>query len=365
MAEQNREEMLVYVGTYTGKEDQDQGEGIYVYRMHPSSGALEFASSVSDIVNPSFLAIDPQKRRLYAVNEVDGFEDSAGGAVSAFSIDPKTGDLTYLNHQSSQGAGPCHLSVDATGKAVLVANYSGGSVAALPIQDAGELGEATAFIQHRGSSVNPGRQSGPHAHSITIDPTNRYAFAADLGIDKILIYRLDADRATITPNDEPWTQVHAGAGPRHFAFHPNGKYAYLINELDNTTVAYTYDDAAGTLREVQTITTLPEDFSDTSYCADIHVSPSGKFVYGTNRGHDSIVIFQIDGRTGQLTCVGYESTQGEFPRNFAIDPTGTFLFAANQNTDNIVAFRIDQQTGALTPTGHVTHVRAPVCVKFI
>ena len=203
MAEQNREEMLVYVGTYTGKEDQDQGEGIYVYRMHPSSGALEFASSVSDIVNPSFLAIDPQKRRLYAVNEVDGFEDSAGGAVSAFSIDPKTGDLTYLNHQSSQGAGPCHLSVDATGKAVLVANYSGGSVAALPIQDAGELGEATAFIQHRGSSVNPGRQSGPHAHSITIDPTNRYAFAADLGIDKILIYRLDADRATITPTMNP------------------------------------------------------------------------------------------------------------------------------------------------------------------
>lgn len=363
MAEQNREEMLVYVGTYTGKEDR--GEGIYVYRMHPASGALEFASSVSDIVNPSFLAIHPQKRRLYAVNEVDDFEDSAGGAVSAFSIDPKTGGLTYLNRQSSQGAGPCHLSVDATGKAVLVANYSGGSVAALPIRDDGGLGEATAFIQHRGSSVNPGRQSGPHAHSITIDPTNRYAFAADLGIDKILIYRLDADRAAITPNDEPWTQVHAGAGPRHFAFHPNGKYAYLINELDNTTVAYTYDDAAGTLREVQTITTLPEDFSDTSYCADIHVSPSGKFVYGTNRGHDSIVIFRIDGGTGQLTCVGYESTQGEFPRNFAIDPTGTFLFAANQNTDNIVAFRIDQQTGALTPTGHVTHVRAPVCVKII
>ncbi len=198
-----------------------------------------------------------------------------------------------------------------------------------------------------------------------IDPTNRYAFSADLGVDKILIYRLDPERGTLVPNETPWAQVHAGAGPRHFDFHPNGRYGYLINELDNTVVAYGYDDASGALETLQTLPTLPEGYTDTSYCADIHVSPDGNFVYGTNRGHDSLVIYSIDGETGQLTCVGHESTQGEFPRNFAIDPAGEFLLAANQNTDTIVIYRIDRQTGLLSPTGQVIEVRKPVCVKIV
>jgi 6-phosphogluconolactonase len=238
-------------------------------------------------------------------------------------------------------------------------------VAILPVQDDGRLGEATDVVQHQGTSVNPQRQEGPHAHSITVDPTNRYAFAADLGLDKIMIYRLDLTRGKLQPNDEPWAQVHAGAGPRHFAFHPNGHYAYVINEIDSTLTAFTYQSTNGTLRTVQTVSTIPGDFSGTNYCADIHVAPSGKFVYGSNRGHDSIVTFATDETTGKLTCVGHESTQGRTPRNFTIDPTGTFLLAANQSTDTIVTFRIDQQTGKLLSTGHVTEVPTPVCVQVI
>jgi len=354
------EEILVYIGTYTG----GKSEGIYVYRMNPSSGALEFSSKATGVDNPSFLDIHPQKNYLYAVNEIGEFAGKPSGAVSAFSIDPQTGALTYLNQQASHGTGPCHLSVDKTGKFVLVANYGGGSVAVLPIKDDGQLGEATDFIQHEGSSVNPRRQEGPHAHSFTISADNRYAFAADLGLDKIMIYLLDLSTGKLKPNDEPWTEVKAGAGPRHFDFHPTNKYAYLINEIDNTIIAYTYDEKRGTLKEIQTVTTLPEDFDDTSHTADIHVSPSRKFVYGSNRGHDSIAIYAIDEETGKLTYVGIEPTQGKTPRNFAIDPTGTFLLAANQSTDTIVTFRIDQKTGELISTGHVADVPQAVCMKF-
>ncbi len=354
------EQLFVYVGTYT----RGDSEGIYVYRMEPSTGALTHISTTSGIVNPSFLAIDPGQHHLYAVSEIADSGGQRSGGVSAFSINPQTGELAYLNQQVTRGAGPCHLSVDQTGQYVLVANYGGGSVAILPIKDDGRLGEATDFIQHEGSSVNPQRQEGPHAHSIILDPANRYAFAPDLGLDKILIYRLDFAEGKLVPNDEPWVQVHPGAGPRHFAFHPNGKYAYVINELDSTVTAFTYHATDGILREIQTISTLPEGFEGRSHCADIHVHPSGKFVYGSNRGHDSIVIYSVDEETGELTCVGYESTQGENPRNFALDPTGTFLFAANQDTDNIVLFRIDPQTGELTAPGHVTEVPTPVCVKM-
>ena len=370
MAKQHDYEMLVYVGTYTS----GKSEGIYVYRMDKSTSALEFVSKTTGVDNPSFLAIHPQQSYLYAVNEIGEFAGKPSGAVSAFSIDPKTGKLTYLNQQPSHGPGPCHLSIDKTGKFVLVANYSGGSVCVLPIQDDGRLGEATDFIQHQGSSVNPRRQEGPHAHSITLSPDNRYVFAADLGLDKIMIYQFDLAAGKLKPNDEPCVEVKPGAGPRHFDFHPNSRYAYLINELDNTIIAYAYDEVNGTLKEIQTVPTLPKDFEDVSHCADVHVSPSGKFVYGSNRGHDSIVIFAIDAETGaqshpenrgKLTYVGHEPTQGKTPRNFAIDPTGTFLLAANQATDTIITFRIDQQTGKLTPTGHVTEVPQPVCLKII
>ena len=350
MAQQQAESMWFYAG----------GAGIAVYRLDMVTGDLTLQSTVSDIKNPSFQAVHPSNRFLYSVAEVQ-----EGGAVHAFEIDPATGTLRSLNHQSCMGAGPCHVSVDAAGRVVLVANYSSGGVAALPILDDGSLGEATSVFQHEGSSVNPGRQKGPHAHSFTIDHGNRYAVSADLGIDKVLVYRLDVETRTIAPNDPPSVDVQAGAGPRHFAFHPDRKHAYLINELDNTAVAYAYDGSRGVLKTLQVISTLPEDFTDTSYCADIHVSPDGRFVYGSNRGHDSIVIFEVNPDTGELSVVDYESTRGEFPRNFALDPSGQFLFAANQNTDNVVTYRIDTQTGRLTATGQQVETQQPVCINMI
>ncbi len=352
--------MLVYVGTYTG----GASEGIYVYRMDPASGALELASAATGVDNPSFLAIDPHHRRLYAVNELEESGGRPAGAVSAFSIDPETGGLTFLNRRSSQGPGPCHLGVDRTGRYVLVANYSGGSVSVLPVRKDGQLGEAASFVQHAGSSVDPERQAGPHAHSITLDPANRYAFVADLGLDGIMVYRFDAVRGKLEPADDARVRVKAGAGPRHFDFHPGGRYAYLINELDSTITAFAYDGAGGALRELQTVPALPPDYGGTSHCADIHVSPSGRFVYGSNRGHDSIVIFGIDEGTGRLTYLGHESTQGANPRGFAIDPTGAFLLVANQDTDTIVTFRIERKTGGLVPTGRVAEAPTPACLKL-
>ncbi len=361
MSEQNSEEIRVYIGTYT----HGDSEGIYVYRLNVSSGALEFESKATGVESPSFLALHPEHRYLYAVNAVREVDGVPSGCVSAFRISPDTGALTFLNRQLSGGPGPCHVSVDLTGRYVLVANYAGGSVAMLPIQSDGRLGEATDFVQHTGSSVNPDRQEGPHAHSINIDAGNRYAFAPDLGTDKILIYELDLDHGKLKPNSQPWVEVHAGAGPRHFDFHPSGRWAYAINELDSTMTAFDYDSSGGVLTEIESVPTLPDDFDGKSHCADVHVSASGKFVYGSNRGHDSIVIFAIDEHTGQLSLVGHESTQGEIPRNFAIDPTGTLLLAANQESDSVVTFWIDAETGELNPTGHVAEVPTPVCLKPI
>ncbi len=361
MNEQNNAEIRVYIGTYT----HGDSEGIYVYRLNLSSGELEFESKATGVESPSFLALHPEHSHLYSVNAVREVDGKPSGSVSAFRIDPKTGELTFLNRQLSGGPGPCHVSVDLTGRYVLVANYAGGSVAMLPIQADGSLGEATDFVQHTGSSVNPDRQQEPHAHSINIDPGNRYAYAPDLGTDKIMIYELDLTHGKLKPNSAPWAQVHAGAGPRHFDFHPNGRWGYAINELDSTMTAFDYDSSSGALTEIGSLSTLPHDFNDTSHCADVHVSPSGKFVYGSNRGHDSIVIFAVDERTGRLTLVGHESTQGETPRNFGIDPTGTLLLAANQGTSTVVTFRIDSETGELNPTGHVAEVPTPVCLKPI
>lgn len=361
MATPSSEQIVVYVGTYT----HGEREGIYVYRMEQSSGELTFVSKIDGTNNPTFLAIDPQRRYLYAVSEVDELGGRPGGAVSAYSIESRTGELTYLNQQSSRGTGPCHLSVDKTGRFLLVANYQGGSVTVLPLHGDGRLGAATDFVQHQGSSVDPQRQMGPHAHSVTLDAANRFAFVADLGLDKILVYRFNSTQGKLEPNGEPWVQVKAGAGPRHFAFHSNDKYAYLINEIDSTLTAFAYDSTLGTLKELNTLSTLPDGFADTSHCADVHVSPSGKFVYGSNRGHDSIVIFQIDESSGRITYVGHEPTRGETPRNFTIDPTGRFLLAANQDSDTIVTFRIDQQTGKLTATDLVAEVPRPVCLKMM
>ena len=361
MAQQSNQDYFVYVGTYT----HGDSEGIYVYRLDGATGALKYSSKIIGVENPSFLEIHPRGRYLYAVNEIGEFEGKASGAVTAFYIHQGTGEISFLNQRATGGGAPCHLSVDATGQFLLVANYGGGSVASFPIGSDGRLGEASDFVQHQGSSVNPQRQEGPHAHSIMIDAGNRYAFSPDLGLDKILIYQLDVANGQLTPNTQPWVRVHPGAGPRHFDFHPNGKYAYVINELDSTFTAFRYDGSAGTLTELQTISTLPEDFDGTSHCADVHVHPSGKFLYGSNRGHDSIAICAIDAETGMLDYIGCESTQGQAPRNFGLNPEGTFLFAANQQTDTIVTFAIDTGTGELTATGDVVEVPTPVCLKML
>ncbi len=304
---------------------------------------------------------------MYAVSEVS--EAKAGGkptgAVVAFSVEPKTGKLKMLNQQSSEGAGPCHLVVDAAGKNVLVANYSSGSCAVLPVLEDGKLGVATAAIQHMGKSVKPNQQT-PHAHSINLDAANRFAFVADLGLDKILIYKFDAGKGSLTANEPPFVELAPGSGPRHFAFHPTGKYAYVINEIALTVTAFTYDASRGSLQEIQTISTLPEGFKGSNLStAEVVVHPSGKFVYGSNRGHDSIVIYSVDAGTGKLKYVGNQSTGGKTPRNFAIDPTGTWLLAENQGSGTILVFQIDQKTGELKPTAHKLEVTSPVCVRMV
>ena len=361
MSKRNDQGMFVYVTADT----RDKSTGIYTYRLDTSSGALQFVSLAGEVEAPFFLAFHPQGRFLYVVNAVQQPGGTFVGTASAFAIDPNTGALTLLNEQPVPGAFPCYITVDRTGQCALVANYVSGCVAALPIRPNGTLGPASDHIQHQGSSVDPHRQEGPHAHCIVIDPTERYAFAADLGLDKILCYRLDPKRAKLTSNDVPWAQVKAGSGPRHLAFHPNGRFAYVINELNSTLIAFAYDAARGALTEVQTVRTIPEEFTAVNYCADVHVSPSGQFLYGSNRGHDSIVIYRIAGDTGMLTYLGCEPTQGKTPRNFALDPSGNYLLAANQDSDTLVTFRIAPETGKLSATGHVTRVPKPVCVKVL
>ncbi len=364
--------MLVYVGTYTepirfgsGRILQGKGEGIYVYRLDPSSGAMELTSKATGITNPSYLAFDSSHHFLYAVNELKTYEGQPTGTVSAFAVDPKTGTLEFLNKRPTHGTDPCHVLVDKKRAYVFVANFMSGSVCVLRVLDDGSLGEASDFIQHQGSSIDPVRQYGPHAHSVTLDEANRFALVPDLGLDKLMVYRFDRERGVLEPNSAPWLKMTPGAGPRHVALHPSGRFAFLINELDSTLVALSYDGKNGTFKELQVVPTLPDGFRGESTCADVHVSPSGAFVYGSNRGHDSIVIYKIDQRTGGLTYVGHEPTQGKTPRNFGIDPTGRFLLAANQDSDTIVTFQIHPQTGKLHPTGQVTQVPTPVCVKIV
>jgi 6-phosphogluconolactonase len=355
------QDFILYVGTYT----RGKSEGIYLYRMNSSSGELKPISIAKGVSNPSYLAIDAQRKFLFSVNEVSEFSGKKTGAVTAFAIDQRTGELKKLNQQPSHGTSPCYVTVDPSGKFLLVANYGSGSLAVLPIKSDGSLGESTDVVQHQGSGQNPRRQEGPHAHCIVVDRSGRFAFAADLGIDKVMIYRFDAKTGKLIANSPQFAQTKAGAGPRHFTIHPGGKFAYVINEMDSTLTAFAYDNSKGVLKELQTVSTLPEGFQGNNSCADVHVHPSGKFLYGSNRGHDSIVAFTIDESSGKLSHIAHESTQGKTPRNFGIDPTGTFLLAANQNSDTVVTFRIDQKTGVLKPAGQVTEVPTPVCLKFI
>lgn len=349
-----------FVGTYTS----GKSEGIYSYSLNLDSGELTHISTSKNVKDPSYLAIAPNRRRLYAVNEVEDFGGKKSGALSAFDIDQRNGGLRLLNQQPSLGGAPCYVVVDRTGRFLLVANYSGGNVAVLPIRRDGSLGEATDLKQDSGSSINAERQVGPHAHCIVLDPTNRFAYLCDLGTDKIMIFKFDARLGKLIPAKTPWVQVKPGGGPRHLTFHPRADYAYVINELHATVTAFARDRVRGGLKEVQTIATLPSDFTGANTSADIHVSPNGRFLYCSNRGHDSIAAFQIDQRNGKLSFIAHESSGGKTPRNFVIDPTGEFLLAANQNSNNIVSFRLDRKTGRLSATGHVAEVPSPVCLKF-
>ena len=349
---------FLYVGTYTS----GKSEGIYGYQID-ASGKLTRVNSIKSI-NPSFLAIDRTKRYLYAVNEVGEYAGKPGGAVSAYEIERGTGNLRLLNEQATQGADPCHLSIDNRKSALLVANYTGGNVSVLPLRSDGTLGMVMDVEQHEGSGIKE-QQKGPHAHCIILDRLERHALAADLGIDKVMIYRFDRATGKLTPAQQPFAELKAGAGPRHLTLHPSGKFLYVINELDSTMTAFRYNAHNGTLTHIDTVSTLPSDFSGVSYCADVHVSPSGKFLYGSNRGHNSIVVYEIDQRTGKLTLVQHVSTEGNWPRNFTLDPSGRFLLVANQRSDNIVTFSIDAHTGRLTPTGNVEEIPSPVCLKFL
>jgi len=361
ISSQSKDSPVAFVGTYTEPEDT-QSEGIYVYRLDPSSGEMTFEKVLKGVVNPAFLAIRPGQEFLYAVNEVQSFAGQDGGGVSAFSINPMSGELALLNDQSSHGRDPCYVSVEQTGRFALIANYTSGSVAMFPIQTDGRLGPASEVIRHSGSSVHPERQTGPHAHCILPDPTNRFAIVADLGLDKLLIYRMDLDGGKLLKHAD--VNVHPGAGPRHLTFHPNDRYAYLINELDATLIGYRYHADAGTFEELQTVPALPSDFKGENLCADVHISPDGKYLYASNRGHDSLVCFGIDEKTGWLTYRNHTSAGGRVPRNFAISPDGTLLLVANQQTNNIVTFKIDPGTGQLHKTGYEVEVPMPVCLKF-
>lgn len=353
--------LTLYIGTYTS----GKSEGIYIYRMNVSSGELKYFNTVKRVVDPSFLAVDGKRRFLYAVNELTEFAGKPGGAISAFSIDQKTGGLNILNQQPSLGGAPCHVIAGATGRFVLVANYTGGNVSVFPVRVDGSLGTATDAVQHRGSSANKERQEAPHPHCVILDRSNRYAFVADLGLDRVMIYNFDSKAGKLMPARQPWAQLNPGAGPRHFTFHPNGRYAYVINELDSTLTAFRCDAVNGTLVSMQTVSALPTDFSGNNDCADLHVSPSGKFLYGSNRGHNSIVVFAINEGTGKLEYLEHAATQGKTPRNFTLDPTGRFLLVANQESDTVVTLGIDPVTGRLEPTGHVAVVPTPVCLKFL
>lgn len=351
----------VYVGTYT---PANGSRGIYAFEFDGKKGRAGEPVLAAEATNPSFLAVNRSRDVLYAVGEIGRFEGRSSGSVSAYKIDGKTGALLPLNTQPSGGGGPCHVAVHPSGRYVLVANYGGGSVSVLPVEVGGKLGAATAFVQHTGFSANPQRQAGPHAHWVGFSPDGTMALTSDLGLDKVLVYRLDAETGKLEPHSHPFGSVTPGSGPRHFAFHPSGKWAYVNNELTSSVTAFKWDNAQGTLQAIQTTSTLPAEVPGNS-TAQIVAHPNGRFLYVSNRGHDSIAVFSIDTGTGLLTPTGHVTTGGKTPRNFNIDPAGRWLIAANQASDNVVIFRIDQETGMPVPTGQQLTIGMPVCIEFV
>jgi 6-phosphogluconolactonase len=351
---------LVFFGTYTGAKSR----GVYVSRFDVVRGKLTAPRLAAEMRNPSFLVVHPNGEYLYAVGEVGDFGAEKNGVVVSFRIDRATGQLSRLNEQPSGGSEPCHLAIDPSAARVLVANYGSGSIAAFPVKDRGELGAQSCVVQHRGSSANPQRQEGPHAHFITPDPAKRFALVCDLGLDQVLLYRLDKKSMNLTANEPPFASLKPGSGPRHLVFHPNGRYVYVINEMASSVTVFGYDAQAGRLSEVETVSTLPNTVKGENSCAEVQIHPSGKFLYGSNRGHNSLARFAVDPKTGKLTFLDCQPSGGKTPRHFAIDPSGRWLLSENQDSDNVLVFRIDAADGRLQPTGESIEVGAPVCAVF-
>ncbi len=344
---------LVFFGT---------GEkAVYVSDFDSGSGALSEPRIAASVERPNFLELHPSGDSLYVCSRGDGPE----GLLIAYRIDRTTGQLTKINQQPTGGVGPAHVNVTKDGKTAAVANYTSGSTASFRIGADGRLAARTSVIQHEGSSVDPRRQAGPHSHSVNFSPDDRFVISADLGLDQLLVYKVDPATSALIPNDPPFATVPPGSGPRHFTFHPSGRYAYAINEMGNTVSVFAWNAQAGELTPIQTISTLPEGYTEASHTAEVLVHPSGKFLYGSNRGHDSIAVFSINQSTGKLTPVEREPVQGKTPRNFRLSPEGQWLFAANQATDEVVVFRIDQATGELTPTSTRVKMPSPMCVRFL
>jgi 6-phosphogluconolactonase len=349
-------EYLVYAGTYT----RQGSKGIYAFRFETSSGKITSLGVAAETPNPSFLIEHPGHKFVFAANE------GGAGTVSSFAVDSKSGKLTPINQVSSKGSGPCHLAIDRTGRWIVVANYNDGTVALLPVAADGKLGEAVFSEKHTGSSANPSRQRGPHAHDAVFTADNRYVLLADLGLDKIFVYRFDAEKGTMTANDPPAGSVAAGAGVRHMVFHPNGRVLYSINELNSTVTAFQFDAAKGTLTEFQSLSTLPENFKGNSSTAEIALNRAGTVLYGSNRGHDSIALFTVDPQRFTLMAGGHAPVLGRTPRHFTLDPTGQYLFSANQDSSSITMFKVHPNTGQLTPWGNVIEdAPLPVCVLFV
>jgi 6-phosphogluconolactonase len=348
-------DMYVYFGTHRS----GPGIGFSVAHFDTDTGVLTTPKFLVEAHEPAFFVIDRAGRHLYTC------DSGEPGQISAYAIDPATAQLTLLNQAPAGGRDPSYICLDQTGRFVLVANYEGGNIAAFALTPEGRIGERTAWVQHTGHSVNPKRQAHAYAHSIIIDPTNRFVLTADLGLDRLLVYRFDVHTGALTANDPPFAAVQPGAGPRHVTFHPNGRWVYLVNEMGCTVTAFNWDSATGALAEFQTITTLPADFTGTSTCAEILVHPNGRFLYASNRGHDSLAVFAIDAGTGRLTPIEYAPSHGRSPRNFAFDPTGQWIIVTNHGSDNAVVFRVDAATGRLTQTGAPVPVPFPFCERFL
>jgi 6-phosphogluconolactonase len=345
--------------TYFGTQRSGTNIGFSIAHFDTDTGALTKPELASQAAAPAFFTIHPDGRHLYTCNSANP------GGVSAYEIEPHTGALKFINRVSSGGAGPCYVSLDQRARFVFVANYAGGNIAAFAIKPDGSLGERTAFVQQTGSSVNPQRQTHAYAHSTIVDPSNRFVLVADLGVDKVFVYRFNAQDGSLAPNDPPFVAVAPGSGPRHVKFHPNGRWVYLINEIASTIVGFNWDSADGSLAEFQNISALPDDFKGTNTAAEIEVHPNGKFLYASNRGDDSLVVFAIDQTTGKLTLVQRVSCGGKTPRFFTFDPTGKWLLCSNHGSDNAVVFRVDGETGRLTQTGDPVPVPYPFCEQFL